>query len=845
MGRQNLLEFFLEYFENDAEYLVFDDGYRWWRYSYCQIANAARVFAGRLRETGVGAGDRILLWSESRPEWLYAFWGALWAGAVVVPIGSESSAEFVSTVQSIVRPKLIALGADVSWSSGAAGVNAPPAWRLAGEDWATLPPQTPLPAARLDDIVEIVFTSGATGEPKGVEITHGNLLCQLEAVEPMVGAYRKSAGRLFHARLLQLLPFSHLFGQITTIGLPPLLSGSIVITRRQSPAALVKAIRARHIAVAISVPRILEALRNHVTAAEPEAAGAAEDDSGLSMRVWRYRRVHRSFGWRFLGFVPGGAPLAPALERFWKGLGYAVVQGYGLTETSPVVALNDPLRPRAGSVGRLLPGVEARIAEDSEILVRGPNVMAGYFERPEETAEVVRNGWLHTGDLGRLDSEGYLYIMGRKKEVIVTAEGLNVVPEDVEAVLDRVPGVRESAVIGLAGEGAGEPGAGEQVHAVAVLEPGSDADRIAAQANRQLEAHQRIRGLSVWPEGSLPRTPQTGKLRRAAIRDWVQEERAGARGEKPAGKACGPETIAEQIESRTGRRVNPETRLDELGLNSIDRVELQLEMERRCRRDIDESQFAASQTVGQLEELMERALSGETGAGTEAARFPAWNRSLAARVVRKANLSMWILPLTRWLGKPAVGGVERLHSLRPPVIFAANHQSHLDTPLILAALPERWRYRVAPAMYKEYFAAHFHPSQHPFPQSAAAGLEYYAVTLLFNAFPIPQEEAGVLDSLRYAGELVSEGWSLLIYPEGERRSENRLGEFRPGVGFLATRLNIPVVPVHLEGVDRVLPRGKSIPHFGRTHITFGAPVFPGAKDPGQLAHQLEEAVQAL
>ncbi|HTX38688.1 MAG TPA: AMP-binding protein [Bryobacteraceae bacterium] len=842
MGRQNLLEFFVDYFESDAEYLVYDDGYRWWSYSYRQIANGARLFAGRLRESGIGKGDRILLWSESRPEWLYAFWGALWAGAVVVPLGSESSFEFVRTVQSIVRPKVIALGADVAWDADAAGSADAPVWRLAVEDWAKLPSQTPLPAAGLGDLVEIVFTSGSTGDPKGVEITHGNLLSQLEAVEPLLGSYRKSAGRVLSVRFLQLLPFSHMFGQVTTIGLPPLLSGSIVITRRQSPAALVKAIRARRISVAICVPRILEALRNYVTAAVPEAAGAATDRGSLVASLWRYRRVHRMFGWRLVGILPGGAPLDPALENFWRRLGFAVVQGYGLTETSPVVTLNNPLRPRASSVGKPLAGVEVRIAGDGEILVRGPNVMAGYFGHPDKTAEVLRNGWLYTGDLGRLDGDGYLYIKGRKKELIVTAEGLNVVPEDVEAVLERLPGVREAAVIGIPAEGTGE-----QVHAVVVLEPGGDAGQIVAQANRRLEAHQRIRGTSVWPEESLPRTPQTGKLRRAAIRDRILAGLAGSRSERvvPSARECKPELIAEEIESRIGRHVSPETRLDELGLGSIDRVELLLEIERHCRQDIDEGEFAASETVGQLENLLARALTGEESSAAGAGPFPAWNRNPVSRMVRRANLGLWILPLTRLLAKPAVSGVERLYSLSPPVIFAANHQSHLDTPLILAALPERWRYRIAPAMYKEYFAAYFHPRRQPFGQTAAATLEYYTVALLFNAFPIPQEEAGVLDALRYAGDLVSEGWSLLIFPEGERRVESHVGEFRPGVGFLATRLQVPVVPIHLAGVDRVLPRGKFIPHLGRTQITFGQPVFPGSEEPEALAHQLEEAVQAL
>jgi len=355
----------------------------------------------------------------------------------------------------------------------------------------------------------------------------------------------------------------------------------------------------------------------------------------------------------------------------------------------------------------------------------------------------------------------------------------------------------------------------------------------------------------VWPDGSLPRTPQTGKLRRAEIRDRIAEHFAGPRGEQPAraGEECKPEFVYEAIERRTGRKIAAESRLDELGLSSIDRVELLLEFERLCQREIDEAEFVSSQTVGQLKEMMERVLSGQQTAGALSgagrSQFPAWNRSWFSRGLRKANLAFWILPLTRMLAKPIVAGVDKLNALDPPVIFAANHQSHLDTPLILAALPARWRYRVAPAMYKEHFAAHFNPEQHPLGQRLAMSVQYYLVALLFNAFPIPQQDTGVLEAVRYAGDLVSEGWSLLIFPEGERRPSSDMGEFQPGVSLLATRLKAPVVPVHLEGVDRVLPRERIIPRPGETHVTFGEPMGARDEDPRVLAHQLEETIHAL
>ncbi len=290
------------------------------------------------------------------------------------------------------------------------------------------------------------------------------------------------------------------------------------------------------------VPRVLDLLRTRILQLAPEAAGAGADRSPLPVRIWRYRRAHRAFGWKFFGFMVGGAALDPQLERFWSRLGFLIVQGYGMTETSPVIALNHPLRPRIGSTGRPYPGVEVRIAGDNEILVRGPNVTPGYYKDPEKTAEAIRDGWLHTGDLGEMDEKGRLYIRGRKKDAIMTPEGLNIHPEDVERVLDAQPGVRESAVIGVP---PASNGAQEQAYAVLVMEQGADAEAAVRGANRQLEGYQRIRDSSIWNEGALPRTESTGKLKRHEIRRSILASRAGHREAvaPPQAVECGPELV--------------------------------------------------------------------------------------------------------------------------------------------------------------------------------------------------------------------------------------------------------------------------------------------------------------
>ncbi|MGH9612425.1 MAG: 1-acyl-sn-glycerol-3-phosphate acyltransferase, partial [Bryobacteraceae bacterium] len=490
--------------------------------------------------------------------------------------------------------------------------------------------------------------------------------------------------------------------------------------------------------------------------------------------------------------------LPPDLEAFWSSLGFLVIQGYGLTETAPIVTLNHPFHARQGSVGKPIGGVEVKIAEDGEILVRGENVTSGYFNSPEETARAFADGWFHTGDIGRLDESGQLAILGRKKEMIVTPEGLNVFPEDVEAVLNQADGVKESAVVGK-----------DRVHAVLILEPGADAEAIVRAANARLADHQKIRDYSLWPYDRFPRTEGTNKLKRREI-------------------AAGAQPL------KRDTKYDPATPLDTL--TSLERVELMVSL------DVDESAVQKASTVADLRQLRDSAPPREA---EPPAKLPSWNRTAIPRALRRVALPGFLLPLARHYVRLRVEGLERLKDVEPPVIFAANHQSYLDVPAILSALPPRWRSRVAPAMRKEFFDAHFHPERHPLGERFTNSLNYYLAAGLFNAFPLPQREAGTLETLRYMGELVSDGWCVLIFPEGRMTDDGSLSPFRPGVGMLASRLNVPVMPVRLTGLDRVLRHTWRRAKPGPVKIAFGSPITLNGHDYAALAKRVEDAVRTL
>ena len=837
MRRDTLVDFFDDLARRRGEFLVYDDGYRSRSYRYEDVGRAARGFAGRLSAEGLGKGDKVLFWAENRPEWLVAFWGCLLAGIVVVPIDYRSSIDFVRRVGRITQARAALVGEEVpaveSSEAASPGVlDEMAVWPMAAIDWHDTR-QPPAPAIGRDHVAEIIFTSGATAEPKGVVITHRNILANLVPIEREVAKYRRYGRPFFPLRFLDLLPLSHMFGQAMATFIPPMLPGTTIFMRGYNPAEIVRQIRTRRVSVLVSVPKILDVLREHVVHLVPEAAEPPQPHRHVARRWWRYRRVHRLFGLKFWSFIVGAAPLEPALEEFWSRLGLLVIQGYGLTETAPIVSLNHPFAAQKGSVGKAIAGVEVRLAPDGEILVRGENVTSGYYNAPRETADAFEDGWLHTGDIGEMDANGRLFVRGRKKEMIVTPEGLNVFPEDVERVLNEMSGVRDSAVVGtrLGGE--------ERVHAVLLLDEGVEPDQVVRAANARLADHQKIRSVSVWSAGELPRTEGTRKLKRREIREWV--ERGRPRDGRPAPRDTLEAVIAQFA---GGQPLAPGTTIDGLGLSSLERVELMVALEERFETSLDEAAFARAKDIGELRALVDPGRQ-DHAPRAEPISFPSWNRRLGPRWLRRASLAAWLLPLTRLFAWVRVEGREHLQTLDGPVIFAANHQSHLDTPAVLAALPARWRHHVAPAMAKEFFKAHFYPEQHTWRQRFTNGLNYYLAALFFNAFPLPQREAGARQALRYIGELVSEGESILIFPEGGRTEAGEIGPFRPGVALVASRLGIPVVPVRIEGLDRVLHAGWHMARPGRVRIAFGAPLTLQGDDLALLARRVEEAVRTL
>src|SRR5271170_1002710 len=701
---ESLAEFFLANFRAHRDERAYGQrcGYRMEWFSYGQVLEIAFRFADDLETRGIGKGGRVVVWGENCAAWVAAFFGCALRGVVVVPMDDGASTEFSGRVAGQVGAKLWVCSRKHAEEIEASSV---PVMSLEEIKIPALSQRTRQGRGTLeqagvaigrDDILQIVFTSGTTAEPKGVVITHGNVLANIAPLEREMQAYLKYERWVHPVRFLNLLPLSHVFGQFLGMFLPPLLGGTVIFQEEFGPSEIMNTIGRERVSVLVSVPRVLQSLRQKIER-DLEDAGKIEDFRGrfpgsegkhFLHRWWIFRSIRRQFGWKFWAFICGGAALDPETEQFWDRLGYAAIQGYGLTETTSLISVNHPFKLGKGSIGKVLAGREVKLAEDGEILIRGGGVAGGYWDGDRPTAGGItdKDGWYRTGDVGALDDAGNLYFKGRKKEVIVTPGGLNIYPEDLEAALRRQPEVKDCVVVGIEREGNAEP------CAVLTLRADTRAGDVVERANQALAEFQRMRMWVEWPQEDFPRT-STQKPRRKEIAEFAAKEilRPGE-----TGASAGESPVAELIGRIRGRSVgglNADAALDsDLGLSSLDRVELISALEDRYQVDLSETRFSAARTVGDVE----RMLRGEARTRAEY-HYPRWVlRWPVTWLPLVVHYLLW-RPAMILLGWPRIEGRENLLGWSGPLLVVCNHVAGVDVGFVQTALPARFRNRIATA----------------------------------------------------------------------------------------------------------------------------------------------------
>ncbi|HKB08572.1 MAG TPA: AMP-binding protein [Candidatus Polarisedimenticolia bacterium] len=869
----------------EREAFLWREGVRWRRRTYADLHRRILSCAAALSAAGLRPGDAVLIQGPDGADWIEALLGTLWAGGVAVPLESATPDDLRARIAAKVGGRLLLSQRDVAPPAGAR--------RIELGSWAEL-----AAAARdssvdpgPEDRAEIIFTSGTTGDPKGVILTHGNLLSDFAPIER---AYlkRERLVRAFGAlRFLTTLPLSHMFGQAMNVFLAATMGLTVVFVPPR-PRDVLEASRRLRAWGLFTVPRLLDLLA-------AELRRSLQEEGRLEIYLKRQERfagrpfylqalllprLQRMFGWRFRLIVSGGARLPEPVDLFFRRSGYLVVQGYGLTETAPIVSISNPFDRAAGSVGRPLAIQEVKLGPDNEVLVRGPNVTSGYLGAQDG----FEGGWFRTGDLGEFDGAGRLRIRGRVKDVIVTAEGENVHPGDVEAAFLGQPGVRGVSVLGWPME------RGERVHAVLLLDPGITALEAVRRANERLLPKQRVRGHTVWPDEDFPRT-STGKVRRSLLRERaiaLERAAAAAPGATADREPGGVRRLVASIANVRPENLQSSTRLGEgLGLASLDLVELAAAFEEEFGVSLPEERLGAA-TIADLERIVLSAASppadpdgsapvpvpgtpgishgapgsqagpptsagGEPGAppapieagrrdpAVHAPRMPHWTRLWFVRCARRLIEEVVLVPIVRLYARPQIIGLEHLKSARPPYLFVPNHRSFMDSGLFKAQLPRPLRGRIAPGMTTRHHRGFFGEVDAGRFRYLKESFQIALVESLFNAWPLP-ETAGIRGSLSYAGELMDEGYSILIFPEGRHVPPPGIEPFRKGIGIFARDLRAPVIPAYIEGTDRVLPNGRYWPRFGRTRLILGPPlhVDPDA-DAAEVTRQIEAAVRRL
>lgn len=821
---------------------VYRRGFRTHRWSYRQTAELAFRFARELERRKIGKGDRVMLWGENSAEWVGAFFGCMLRGVVAVPMDKISAPEFARRVAADVDAKLIVCSSTVSAQAG-------PIPQIELEDAAealahhSSAPYEPAEISR-NDTAQIIFTSGTTAQPRGVVLTHGNILSSVDPIEREIPKYRKYE-RIFHPiRFLHMLPLSHVFGQTMGLFVPPIIAGTVLFQDTYKPTDVLETIHRNRISVLIAVPRVAESLKSKLEAELGPAIQknwkVAENEKFLK-RWWRFRKVHSYLGWKFWAIISGGAALDQTTEEFWRRLGYGIIQGYGLTETSSLVSLNHPFKIGRRSIGKILPGREMKLdPETGEILVRGENVARQYWQDKELKPVTGEEGWFRTGDLGAMDAEGNLYFKGRSKNVIVTPAGLKVYPEDLEQALRRRPEVRDCIVFGLARGGNAEP------CAVLLLRNGDSASRVVAAANQSLADYQKIRSWLAWPDEDFPRTP-TQKPKMEVIRRTAEQQLGQGTGSSGVAVATAPpSTLAELIAGVAGHKMQltPGAHLEsDLNLSSLERVELMAALENRYQVDLSERDFSQVNTVGDLENLLKT-----TSSQPEQLDYPyaRWAQRWPITWLRVLAFHLVTLPYIMVMARPKVIGRERLRGFAGPALIVSNHISQIDIGFLMAALPIRLRNHLAVAMQGELLRSMRHPRGDMFFLSRwREQLRYALIATFFNVFSLPQR-AKYRQSFRFAGEMADNGYNVVIFPEGKRTETGEMSTFRSGIGLLATQLNLPVIPMRIDGLFPFKIAKKHYAPPGAVQVKIGDPVtFDPDADPEEIAKELQKKVATL
>jgi long-chain acyl-CoA synthetase len=803
------------------------------QYTYADLRELATRAGAFLASEGIKPGDRVMLLSHNAPEWGMTYFGVMKAGATCIPVDPTSSTDEVVTFARAGGAAGLVISEEMDREHPqlseklAEGETQTRIWRFdevfAMPDQPTEDERMALLPTRVhpQSVASLIFTSGTTGRPKGVMLSHRNLTSMTSMLSSVFDMST-------HDGVLSVLPLHHTF-EFSTGFLTPLSRGAqITYLEELSGEALARAIKNGHVTGMVGVPALWELLHRRIKTKFNERSewiGSAadlliranawlRDNTPLNLGHFVFYPIHKGLGGRIRYLISGGSALSEKVQKDFHGLGFTILEGYGLTEASPVLTVTRPRNSMlSGSVGKPLPGVEIKIAEADasgvgEVIARGPNVMVGYYENEAATRETLIERWLHTGDLGRFDEDGNLYLVGRSKDIIVDSNGKNVYPDELEEVYNTSPFIKELSIVGLPDEDGGE-----KIACLVVPDFDHDISLSRAETHKKVEEHfrdisstlpfyKRVKLLHFW-DGELPRTA-TRKVKRREVIEAMQvleqSMRAAGRVKAEAARDDKQAWLIEVVAIVTNRpraEITLETRFSDLGFDSLMYVELATAIENAGGSLISPDTLNEVQDLRELSNAVtrqraqkepERAQTEKRGGGDEEIYIPSLVRTVGNKGLDALQRVFYEKFLhTKYEGQANI-------PVHTNFIVAPNHNSHLDMGLVKMSLGEAGRDMVALAAADYFFDNKY----------KRAYMDNFTNL-------VPMERSGSLrQSLRHARSFLERGYNALIFPEGTRSLTGEMAEFKPIIGYLALTCRVGILPIYVYGTYEAMPKGSNL-----------------------------------
>lgn len=791
------------------------------RLNYQALQNRAYQVSNFLRDKGIRPGDRVMITALNTPNWIELLLGVQLIGAVLVPVDVTSSAENVLGYYKLTRPVMVFKNDSLHTELDSLDmIFSIEKLDILVKNQPTTPPRTKLNG---DMPGFIFFTSGTTADPKGVVLTQQNILSNVSGIQDRIDIDP-------NWRSLSVLPLSHTYEMTSTLAFLSKGCGIYYIPRI-TPSVIVKALVQYQITTIVAVPQLLSLLLEQIrltatSEGKIRLLSVTEKISAklpFSMRKHLFRSVHSRLGGHLELVVTGGAPIPLDVAKAWESMGVKMIQGYGLTETSPILTVNSLKQRHLGSPGRPLDNLQLRISDSGEIQARGPNVFKSYLNNPKTTKSAfTSDGWFKTGDVGRLDN-GWLHIQGRLKFAIVRSSGLKVFPEDIELITDKHPTFKELCIVGL------KNGPGEKVMAIIISDKSNqEINQAIDEVNAQLESHQHIDLWQIWPEKNFPRT-RLLKVDRKEIEVWANKHilPKARQFEQSSGQQ---DQLFKIISLSLGSRndlFNDSDRLADIGLDSLRRLNMVSLIEAQLGVTIPEENVTQSSKIKDIRQLIN--LGDKTEVNYKRSN---WTFNKSIRILGNGVRDFILWPIVRLWVKMDVKGRENLTDLNEPALFIFNHSDDFDGPVIYKCLPRNIRKRLTIAAADDVMNEH----------------KFLALIIkfCFAGFNFARIEP-YMPSLDYVGKVIDKGWHVVISPEGKIAVSGKLQPFKPGIGLLAVSLGTPVVVIKTFGLTGTVPLHSRWPKKrSRITVRINKPIsFDVNSDFDKVANQLHKIMENL